>query len=134
MDFSKKDVGGTRIHDHLHHRTIATGMGQTVGANKRTGADRAIDVANKMGNSPLNKTGDPGRAALKTHQDLQSAAAQRSMNLCAAPDSPCSPLQSSQSKGFMEATSGGKATESPSTSKPGPRRLSKPSGAVQSGV
>jgi len=117
-----------------------TGIGQSVGAARRTGTDRAIDVANKMGDNPINQAGDPALSQLKTAKDLRNAAAARSMPETSLSD-PCYPLSSKDSKGFFEATTGSKPGSidnapkgSPSSKKPGPRRLAKPQGAVQSGV
>ena len=59
MDYSKKD-GGTRIHDKLKVRTLATGIGQTETAARHTGSARAQRVV--AGMKPGQLVHDPGLA------------------------------------------------------------------------
>ena len=47
MDYSKKD-GGTRVHDALKLRTLATGIGQTETSARQTGSTRAQRVVAGM--------------------------------------------------------------------------------------
>jgi hypothetical protein len=57
MDYSKKD-GGTRVHDKLKLRTLATGFGQTETANRQTGSARVQRVV--AGIKPGQIVHDPG--------------------------------------------------------------------------
>jgi hypothetical protein len=57
MDYSKQG-GGTRIHDQLKARTLATGHGSTVTAARATGSHRAQRVAE--GIKPGQHVSDPG--------------------------------------------------------------------------
>jgi len=67
MDYSKRD-GGTRVHDKLKLRTLATGIGQSETAARNTGSHRAERVAASM--KPGQLVHDPG---LKQLHDKMTA-------------------------------------------------------------
>jgi hypothetical protein len=70
MDYSKKN-GGTRVHDAMVARTLATGIGQTVNAAREHGSNRAAKVIAgiKPGQIGLDR-------AMKPHVDKRDADAQ----------------------------------------------------------
>jgi hypothetical protein len=131
MDYSKDPArGGTRIHDPVKVRSLGTGVGQTVHANRRTGTDRMIDVHNRIPHDKRDSISDPA------HADLQSQMSPpidpKGMNL------PGTPMQypavgsgpDAKSVGTRDKGKGGEHV-SPSSNPPGPRRMAKLPGAVQ---
>jgi hypothetical protein len=92
MDYSKRD-GGTRVHDKLKLRTLATGIGQSETAARTTGSHRAERVV--AGMKPGQTVHDPG---LRQQHEHMTAERERmaTLHMDGAPPDPAEkfPLES----------------------------------------
>ncbi len=102
MDYSKQD-GGTRVHDQLKARTLATGHGQSYRAARENGSHRAEKVV--AGMKPGQHVSDPGLKQIKVKRDDETTAMAGMDPPPAGPDSVKNdwPLRSGQ-KGHHQAT------------------------------
>jgi hypothetical protein len=122
IDYSKSSKGGTRVFDPLKTRTLMTGMGQTVKSNRYTGSNRVADVLERVPEERKGSISDPAFAAAHAQ-----GVGVKDPGLGGVP------LPTPQSKWPLEAGSQqahAAPGESPSSKKPGPRRLQQPGKAV----
>jgi hypothetical protein len=138
MDYTKKG-GGTRIHDPLVHRSLMTGVGQTVHSNRSSGSKRAMDVLEKVPPEAKHAISDPALAEAhrqgteEVHTPFGTAGVAQAFPLRGS-----APHASSQSHMALAKNPQPQAQSlddavSPSARQPGPRRIMRVPGAVQGG-
>jgi len=141
IDYTKHpQKGGTRVHDPVVSRTLMTGIGQTVGSNRKTGSMRALDVHEKIPPECAEHCSDPGMAEIhrqgnqEVNTPIGTAAMVKSFPLRGE-------SANASSKGHQEVKANPAATNatpgdptSPSARDLGPRKMLRVPGAVQGGV